>query len=197
MSCFLSSADAISALATYWDTMANRGHRSARQTLERAMFLAERADSGRDDFTAAVNDASLYLRTQSGSAWSACFSLLLAANVRSVECRYPYDSEMSETGTEHDNAEPLQIVKYWIQTNQTGKIVGILNSFEYQSENCPEWRESVAFQLCEQIRGFLLDEMLQSAGDETNLSASFEAPKDPRETAMNAAISRVNARTTA
>ena len=27
--------------------------------------------------------------------------------------------------------------------------------------------------------------MLESAGDETNLSASFEAPEDPRETAMN------------
>ena len=194
MSCFLSSADCLNALATYWDTMANRGHRSARQTLERAMFLAERADSGRNDFTAAVNDASLYLRSQSGSTWSAAFSLLLAANVRSVEARYPGDSEMSETGTEYDNAEPLQIVKYWIQTNQTGKIVGILNSFEYQSDNCPNWQESTAFQLCEQIRRFLLSEMLESAGDETNLSASFEAPEDPRETAMNAVISRVNSR---
>ena len=193
MSCFLSSADAINALATYWDTMADRGHRSARQTLERAKFLAERAWSGRDDFTAAVNDVSLLIR-QEGSIHSAAFSLLLAANVRSVEARYPGDSEMSETGTEYDNAKPLQIVKYWIQTKQTGKIVGILNSFEYQSDNCPEWRKSTAFQLCEQIRGFLLDEMLQSAGDDVNLSASFEAPEDPRETAMNAVLSKVNAR---
>ena len=194
MSCFLSSADAINALATYWDTMANRGHRSARQTLERAMFIAERAESGRDDYAAAVESASLYLRSQSGSTWSAVFSLLLAANVRSLEARYPGDSEMSQTGPEYDNLKPLQIVKYWIQTKQTGKIVGILNSFEYQSCECSDWRESVAFQLCEQIRGFLLDEMLQSAGDDVNLSASFEAPEDPRETAMNAVISRANAR---
>lgn len=194
MSCFLSSADAINALATYWDTMSNRGHRSARQTLERAMFMAERAESGRDDYAAAVESASLYLRSESNSTWSAAFSLLLAANVRSVEARYPGDSEMSETGTEYDNAKPLQIVKYWIQTKQTGKIVGILNSFEYQSSEYSEWRDSVAFQLCEQIRGFLLDDMLQSAGDDVNLSASFEAPEDPRETAMNAVLSKVNAR---
>ena len=194
MSCFLSSADAINALATYWDTMANRGHRNARQTLERAVFMAERAETGRDDYAAAVESASLYLRSESGSTWAAAFSLLLAANVRSVESRYPGDSLMTETGPEYDNLKPLQIVKYWIQTNQTGKIVGILNSFESQSDNCPEWRESVAFQLCEQIRGFLLDEMLQSAGDDVNLSASFEAPEDPRETAMNAVLSNVNSR---
>ena len=143
---------------------------------------------------AAVESASLYLRSESGSTRSAAFSLLLAANVRSVEARYPGDSLMTETGPEYDNLKPLQIVKYWIQTNQTGKIVGILNSFESQSDNCPEWRESVAFQLCEQIRGFLLDEMLQSAGDDVNLSASFEAPEDPRETAMNAVLSKVNSR---
>ena len=198
MSCFLSSADCINALATYWDTMANRDRfNTAEQSLVRATFAANRAHDGSDDFSEATTAARLLIRQESGSTWSAAFSLLLWANVRSVEARYPGDSEMSETGPEYHDAEPLQIVKYWIQTKQTGKIVGILNSFEYQSDNCPDWQESTAFQLCEQIRRFLLSEMLESAGDETNLSASFEAPEDPRETAMIAVLSKVNSRAVA
>ena len=190
MSCFLSSADALNALATYWDTMANRGCRSSRQSLERAMFLAERAETGRDDFAAAVDAAACYIRTESGSTWSAVFSLLLNENRESVEQRYPGDSLMTQTGPEYDNAAPLPIVQYWIQTQQTGKLVGILKSYVYQSCESENWQHSVAFQLCEQIRGFLLDEMLQSAGDDCNLSASFEAPEDPRAVSMAAALAK-------
>ena len=115
------------------------------------MFLAERAETGRDDYAAAVDAVALYVRAESGSTYASVFSLLLAANVRSVETRYPGDSEMSETGPEYDTIEPLQIVKYWIQTKQTGKIVGILNSFIYQSCESDNWQESVAFQICAQI----------------------------------------------
>ena len=194
MSCFLSSADAINALATYWETMADRGCNTAEQSLTRAIFHAERAESGRDDFARAAESARLLIRSESGSAWSACFTLLLESNLRAVNERYPNDSEMSETGPEYRNASPLQIVKYWIQTKQTGKIVGILNSFEYQSSGAEYWNKSVSYQICEQIRRFLLNDMLQSAGDDVNLSASFEAPEDPRETAMNAVLSKANSR---
>ena len=193
MSCYLSSADAINALATYWDTMANRGCRSSRQSLERAKFLAERAWSGRDDFTDAVNDADRLIR-QEGSTRSAAFALLMHANIRSVEARYPGDSEMTQTGPEYSKPQPLEIISYWIRTKQTGKIVGILNSFEYQSSNCDDWKTTTAYQICEQIRGFLLDEMLKSAGDDVNLSASFEAPEDPRETHMNRVLADINSR---
>jgi len=194
MSCYLSSADAINALATYWQTMADRGCNTAEQSLTRAIFHAERAETGSDDFSAASESARLFIRTESGSAWSAAFSLLLAANVHAVECRYPGDSEMSETGAEYSNAAPLSIIQYWIQTKQTGKIVGILNSFEYQACEGDNWQESTAFQICEQIRRFLLNDMLKSAGDDCNLSASFEAPEDPRETHMNRVLADINSR---
>ena len=58
MSCYLSSADALNALATYWEASANRGMRSAESFLTRALFLAERAESGRDDFAAATDAAA-------------------------------------------------------------------------------------------------------------------------------------------
>ena len=194
MSCYLSSADALNALATYWEASANRGMRSAESFLTRALFLAERAESGRDDFAAATDAAALMIRQECGSAWSAVFSLLLNANLQSVNDRYPGDSEMSETGPEYFNAEPLSIVKYWIQTKETGKIVGILNSYEYQACDANDWESSAAYQLCKQIKNFLLDDMLKSAGDDVNLSASFEAPEDPRETHMNRVLADINSR---
>lgn len=85
--------------------------------------------------------------------------VLYAENMRSVNGRYGHEgSNNAEALSEfaaYWAAHPVSALKIrrWRASPLTqGQFFKALNCYEYQSCECPDWRETEAFKLCEQMR---------------------------------------------
>jgi hypothetical protein len=194
MSCFLSSADCLNALATYWERKSNQPshYRTAEQQINRAVMLSVRAmcaplfdPTAQTAATAATTER--LLKTMGGNALKCVFGILLDENKTSIEARYSDADDMTETGPEYVGRS-IPVVDYWIQNSETGNIVSLLDGYCYQACESDLWESSVAFMICEQIRAYLLEDLSQrDCGAETHW-AEFTAPEDPRAVRMREAL---------
>lgn len=197
MSAYLCTADALNALATYWERHASRGANTAEGAILRAIHCQRRAmGSTSGDYVTDLKDdekaCAKILASVRGNALRAVFGILLIENQNSLKARYPGDSEMWETGPEYVGRS-IPVVDYWIQRRETGQLVGILNGYEYQSCEHRDWETSLAYFILQQISGYLLRDLealhcpVDEYGGRGNW-ATFEAPEDPRAVRLREAL---------
>lgn len=188
MSAFLSSADTINALTTYWAFKAGApgSYSTPAESLKRAVVASHRA---RGAYENPANDDKEVLAIANGTdAFSAAFQILLLENQRSLEARYPDDADYRAAGPEY-KPQRLPIVQYWVCSQLTGQLVGLLRGFEYQACEHDGWETSTAHELCQQIRRWLLSDLeARDCGANGGNWASWEAPEDPRAVAMREAL---------
>ena len=186
MSAFLSSGDAINALATYWTIKLQApGYSSPDGELTRAYRCHQRdcqLNGAEADETAWQ---LIQAATESGSSWQPWQSvqqILLKENQRSLEARYPGDEDYRAAEGPEYHPRRIQAVRGWQMNRQTGRLVGILKGYEYQSCEHDGWTSSVAYHLCQQIRSQLLDDLenRDCQDDEQRGWASWQEPeRDP------------------
>ena len=187
MSAFLSSADCLNALATYWERKAKApgGYTTPADSLARAVRRSNHKNGAREN--PAVIDAQADALISKLPPFAAMFQILLLENQRSLEARYPSDTDYRAAGPDY-KPQRLQIVDYWLAARQTGQLVGLLRGYRYQACEHDGWETSVASQLCQEIELQLLKDLeSRDCGDNGNW-ASWEAPADPRQIAMEAAL---------
>ena len=184
MSAFLSSGDAINALATYWTIkLESPGYSSPAGELTRASHCHQRDVHG-------VTDADqtswqlIQAATKSGTSWQPWQSvqqILLLENQRSLEARYPGDEDYRSAEDPEYRPRRIQAVRGWQMARETGRLVGILKGYEYQSCEHDGWTSSVAYHLCQQIRSQLLDDLeKRDCPDDERGWASWQEPeRDP------------------
>ena len=192
MSCFLSSADALNALATYWERKASqpRSHRTAEGELFSAVMRSAKAYGRPYDPAAHQGTAERLLKATRGNALRAAFGILLDENIRSINARYP-DDDGSMTKYGHDYVgRSIPVVDFWIQRRETGHLVGLLQGYEYQACESSDWEKSLAFMLCRQIRAYLLEDLSRRDAGEERGWADWTAPEDPRAVSMAAALAK-------
>lgn len=171
MSAFLSSADAINALATYWHQRQNR-HQLAKERLRYALSRANAICTSYD-----VNkEASQVIARK--PPFDAVFHLLLAENIRSLQHRYPSEPEMWATDETY-KPRLISCVETWSEWKQTSGLVGILRGYVYQSCEHKGWRTSVAHEICDQIKDELLSDY-RDTGSHNNEDFFWASWTEPR-----------------
>jgi hypothetical protein len=192
MSAFLSSSDCIGALATYWERKSSRGFNTAEGQINRAVMFSTEAMGGAYNPTANAATTERLLKATKGNALRCVFGILLNENIRSLKARYDDCDDM--TDTTGYVARSIPVVDYWIQRRETGHIVSLLDGYCYQACESDDWKQSIAYMLCQQIKGYLLEDLSKrDAGDDRHW-ADFTAPEDPRETHMKRVLADINSR---
>jgi len=152
MSAYLSSCDALSALATYWSESIK--HSRFADHLHHLTCAIYHGSTGLH-YTEARDKAESLLRGR--PAAMVIFELLLAENQASLEARYPGDLEYrSAEGYAYEMDFDVQRS---VVRNRTGWIVGILDGYEYQSCEHDTWHQSVGHELCQQMRRFFCNDL--------------------------------------
>ena len=192
MSAFLSSSDCLNALATYWERKSSRGYNTAEGQILRAVMFSVEAMGGTYDHAAHAATTERILKATKGNALAAVFGILLNENVDSLKARYEDCDDMTDTAGYV--ARSIPIVDYWIQRRETGHMVGLLDGYCYQACESDGWQSSVAYQLCQQIRNYLLEDLSKRDAGEDRAWASWSAPEDPRETHMKRVLAEINSR---
>ena len=174
MSAYLTSCDTISALVTYWyeSAAADRYH-----TPESALISAFYGTTG-NHYAAerAVKDL-IYSINGAGKFEKAVFQLLVSENVLSLQACYPHAPEMWENA-ENYVFKRSQSVFRWMNYAPFGhgNLVDMARGYSYQSCEHEGWKKSVAFEIIQQIRAFLLGDLAKRDTDGKLHWASFEEP---------------------
>lgn len=165
MSANLCTPDALSVLATYWESTCGPDHSSS---LKRCIFnnaLDLNFTKDWRELDKFVNDAYVsFMNESTGSIPEKIFNVLFKQNLKSLDARYP-DSDNSPENWFQD--KDLHVFKFrrsasvsrWLMNGTPGQIHAILNSYMYQSCEDDQWRISLAYQICRQLEGKLLDEL--------------------------------------
>ena len=141
--------------------------------------LAASARSGKGwNHHQAIDDAQSLIHSLNGTPATAAFALLVAENVRSLQFRYPGDTDMYSAADLY-RFRPSASVRRWMHYAPCGQgnLVGIASGYVYQSCECDDWDCSIAFQLIQQIRAFLLEDLKRRDCEDECSGASFEEPK--------------------
>lgn len=175
MSAFLCSPDDLNALVTYWEHMKNR---QCPQAIAKAIDCSYRAKNSSGCFDPTKRDhAADDIVSKSKTAKTACFRILLQANLDSLAARYPEDdSDTYESVGAEYRSKRLPIVMDWIMRRQTGHLVGLCRGYEYQACEHKGWGTSVAFYLVEQIKTLLLNDLETRDCGDRGLWAGWTAP---------------------
>ena len=185
MSAFLSSGDALNALATYWTMSSSRGYTSAIGELTRAFRCHQRdcqLTGAEADQTAWQLIEAAEAKGSSWQPWQSVQQILLLENQRSLAARYPEDEDFRSAGGDEYKPRRSATVSGWVQGRKTGQLVGILNGYEYQSCEHDGWTTSVAYHLCQQIRRQLLNDLeTRDCIDETRGWASWQEPEPAKD----------------
>lgn len=180
MSAYLSSCDAIAALATYFAWRTRQPEQELSRVLANAAFARlQRANPeiAYGEYNVCSRGADAIIAAHGGPA-RAVFALLLQENQRSLEARYPGDEDYRDA--EDYAYAPSAAVRRWIAQRTTGQLVGILRGYEYQSCEHPEWQQSDAHAICQSIRRALLSDLeSRDCGDAPNW-ASWAEPEPVR-----------------
>lgn len=160
MSAYLSSNDCLNSLVTYWEFRSDQGANNARDQLARAFawFYDSHGKKcfsyshGVDQTTKALEDY--------GTAANAVFHILLEENVKSLKARYPGSEEMWEQAEDYRFRRSSTTLS-WCMNVRTGQgnLVGMLRGYRYQSCEHDTWEQSTAYQILEQIKEYLLNDL--------------------------------------
>jgi hypothetical protein len=182
VSAYLTSNDTISALVTYWSASAShKNYTTPTDALCRAFAMAKRAEGGNPEaypLDWASKEASKAV-ARYGSVEAAAFALLTLENVKSLLARYPGDDDMWEAAKGYRFKRSAQVMR-WIQGHSGprghGFIVGMVRGFSYQACEHESWEHSPAFQLCEQIKAYLLNDLESRDCPDGGMWACYEEP---------------------
>ena len=179
MSAYLSSNDTISALVTYWsDSASHRNYTTPKDSLSRAFAMAKLAqDEDRAYPHGWAEEQTMKAIAKYGSTEKAAFALLVLENIKSLISRYPGDDEMFEEASFYQFKRSAQVMR-WLHYAPLGHgfLVGMVKGYSYQSCEHESWEQSAAFQLCEQIKGFLLSDLERRDCKGEKSWASFVEP---------------------
>ena len=195
MSAHLTDQDCINALATFWYEYHKLPRTEAPQhALERAFIIAQEEVSTKQDYFERMNDlGSRATRLIEASqpvykALAPCrvaYDLLLNENVRSLQARYPDD--MTEPlqdriwYNEYDFKKSSTVTKWLSERDPKGLMMiwQMLRGWEYQSCEHHEFRNSVAYQIKQQIEYGILDilKKIHCPDDKDRVWTSWEDPQ--------------------
>lgn len=175
MSAYLASSDCLSALVTYWEARCSApGGYNAETNLHRA-YTRFFQTIGRD-YSKAYSEASVMVggKLKKRTPAEFAFQTLLVQNQTSLEARYPGDKEMQDA----EGYAFRRSGKILSLGTNSGLVVGLLNGYEYQACEDDGWETSPAYFLCQQIKGFLLEDLQAGLSYEERGWASYEEPED-------------------
>ena len=174
MSAYLSSADCISALATYWEeSLIRRRYSSPADEIGRAIGCASMAQGKGFPFDSYEKGRKL-VGLASNQPASVVFELLLAENVASLKARYPDSPDMWQAAKAYRYKPSAYVRSLFNRGLGHGTIVGMLRGFKYQACEHDAWPTSIGYQLCEQISAQLLEHL--RSRDDAETWASWEEP---------------------
>ena len=195
MSAHLTDQDCINVLATFWHEYHSqpRNERPG-QALERAFIIAQEEVSTKKDYFERMNDlGSRATRLIEASqpvykALAPCrvvYDLLLNENVRSLQARYPDDSKEPLTDriwyNEYEFKKSSTVTKWLSDRDPKGLMMiwQMLQGWEYQSCEHYEFRNSVAYQIKQQIEYGILNTLkkIHCPNDEDRVWTSWEDPQ--------------------
>ena len=173
MSAHLTDQDCINALATFWyEYHKSPNSESPQSALERAFVIAQEETTLKKDYFDNLNELRLraiklieaqqpvYKRLASCRV---IYDILLNENIRSLQARYPDDSKEPFENriwfNEYEFKKSSTIVKWVSERDSRGllMIYQMLQGWDYQSCEHFEYRNSVAYQIKEQIQYGILD----------------------------------------
>ena len=195
MSAHLTDQDCINALATFWYEY-HKQPRNERpgQALERAYLIAEEEVSLKKDYFERMEDFRLRASDQIEAqkpvykALAPCrvvYDLLLNENVRSLQARYPDDSKEPLKDriwyNEYEFKKSSTVTKWLSDRDPKGLMMvwQMLQGWEYQSCEHYEFRNSVAYQIKQQIEYGILNTLkkIHCPNDEDRVWTSWEDPQ--------------------
>ena len=195
MSAHLTDQDCINALATFWYEY-HKQPRNERpgQALERAYLIAKEEISLKEDYFENQNELryrSIRLIEAQQDVYkglASCrviYDILLNENIRSLQTRYPDDiKEKNENRiwyNEYDFKKSSTVVKWLSDRDPKGLMMiwQMLRGWEYQSCEHYEFRNSVAYQIKQQIEYGILDTLkkIHCPNDEDRVWTSWEDPQ--------------------
>jgi len=172
MSAYLCSDDTLNALTTYWfiksgnfwdDPSKSQAFKRALRIVEKDYFYKTRSVSCKDplilhaDFQKYIDESyDDLLKASNNDLYELVFDTLLLENKNSLNARYSYPSDMFRDSYIYRLSN---CVVYWIENNQSGYLVGILNNYDYQSCEHPNHENSLGYAILNQIKDFLLEDM--------------------------------------
>jgi len=171
MSAYLCSDDTLNALSTYWFIKSGKtwDDPSKSQTYKRAMrvcfrdsYFENRTDS--KDFLKIYADFENYidelfersLKNSNNNLYELVFNTLLTENKNSLNARYSDPTDMFRDSYIYRLSN---CVVNWIENNQSGYLVGIVNNYDYQSCEHPNHENSLGYAILNQIKDYLLEDM--------------------------------------
>ena len=195
MSAHLTDQDCINALATFWYEYHKQPRsESPQNALERAFLIANEEVSTKKDYFDNLNElkyrAIKLIEAQQPvykglARCKVIYDILLNENVRSLMARYPDDSKEPLTSriwyNEYEFKKSSTIVKWVNERNSKGllMIYQMLQGWDYQSCEHFEYRNSVAYQIREQIQYGILDilKKVHCPNDEDQVWTSWTDPQ--------------------
>lgn len=177
MSAYLTSNDTISALVTYWDKSCSHGtYNTPKSQLVRAHAAASDRNGNGWDHYQADQDTCRLIGCYDTPA-KAVFALLVAENVLSLQARYPDSPDMWSAATLY-RFKPSATVHNWLHCAPLGhgNLVGMASGYGYQACEHDGWKCSIAYQLIDQIKSNLLQDLARRDCGSENHWADFEEP---------------------
>ena len=172
MSAYLCSDDTLNALSTYWfiksgnfwdDPSKSQAFKRALRIVEKDYFYKTRSVSCKDplilhaDFQKYIDESyDDLLKSSNNDLYQLVFDTLLLENKNSLNARYSNPTDMFRDSYIYRLSN---CVVYWIENNQSGYLVGILNNYDYQSCEHPNHQNSLGYAILNQIKDFLLEDM--------------------------------------
>ena len=172
MSAYLCSDDTLNALSTYWfiksgktwdDPSKSQAFKRALRIVEKEYFYKTRGESCKDplklyaDFQHYIDEYyDDLLKSSNNDLYELVFDTLLLENKNSLNARYSNPTDMFRDSYIYRLSN---CVVYWIENNQSGYLVGILNNYDYQSCEHPNHENSLGYAILNQIKDYLLEDM--------------------------------------
>jgi len=195
MSAHLTDQDCINALSTFWYEYHKMPRsESPQNALERAFIIANEEVSTKKDYFDNQNElryrAIKLIEAQQPvyKGLASCrviYDILLNENIRSLKARYPNDQKEPLENriwfNEYDFKKSSTIVKWVSERDSRGLLMlwQMLQGWEYQSCEHFEYRNSVAYQIKEQIQYGILDilKKVHCPSDEDRVWTSWTDPQ--------------------
>ena len=195
MSAHLTDQDCINALATFWYEYHKQPRNEApEQALERSYVIAQEEVSLKKDYFERMNDFRLRASNQIESykpeykSLAPCFvvfNILLRENERSLQALYDRDWNESPTNriwyNEYEFKKSSTVTKWLSERDPKGLMMiwQMLRGWEYQSCEHFEFRNSVAYQIKQQIEYGILNTLkkIHCPGEEDRVWTTWEDPQ--------------------
>jgi len=190
MSAHLTDQDCINALATFWyEYHKQPRNERPRQALERAFIIAQEEVSTKEDYFERMNDLgsrATKLIEASQPVYKAlapcrvAYDLLLNENVRSLQARYP-DDYQDMISSNYEFKKSSTVTKWLSDRDPKGLMMvwQMLQGWDYQSCEHYEFKNSVAYQIKQQIEYGILNTLkkIHCPNDEDRVWTSWEDPQ--------------------